>query len=60
MFQEFRSEFWQPISVSNHSITGFNTIVGNKIEVRGKKINLGSDKLDIEAQAGNSGLKITF
>ena len=36
MFQEFRSEFWRPTSVSNHSITGFNTIVSNKIELKGK------------------------
>jgi hypothetical protein len=36
------TEFWWPTLVSNHSITGFNTIVSNKIEVRGKKINLGA------------------
>jgi hypothetical protein len=36
MFQEFQSEFWWPTSVSDHSITGFNSIVGNKIEVKGQ------------------------
>ena len=32
----------------------------NKIEVRGKKNQFGYRKLDKEARAGNSGLKITF
>ena len=36
MFQEFWSEFWQPTSLSNHSITGFNRIVSNKFKVNAK------------------------
>ena len=50
--------------MSNHSNTGFYTIVSNKIEVRekiylgAKKSFLGQTNVDIEARAGNSGLKI--
>ena len=45
-FLRIISEFWWPTSVSNHSNTGFNTIVSNKIEVRGKKgIYLGVKKI---------------
>ena len=31
-----RSEFWWSTSAFNHSITGFDSIVSNKIEVKGK------------------------